>query len=69
MAADGPVVLVQAEKFRIVTLPNGTHVVEKHEGCDALGVERWRDLRFGEADSVSRMLREWIIAHAVKDLV
>jgi hypothetical protein len=46
-----------------VELPNNTKVVEKADGCDFLGVERWRELKFGEAESTARMLRDWIFDH------
>lgn len=66
---DGPRVLLDAKRFRVVRTVEGskvTYVFEKNDGCDALGVERWRDLKFGEADAVSKMLRDWIIEHVAK---
>lgn len=61
--SDGPRVLLQTERFRVVELDNGNKVVEKSDGADALGVERWRELKFGEAESTARMLRDWIFDH------
>jgi hypothetical protein len=63
---DGPRVLVQADKFRVVEAANGDKTVERFEGYAAMGEERWRDLKFGEADATSRLLRDWIFAHAAK---
>ena len=60
---DGPRVLVQTEKFRIVEAANGNKTVERYEGQDAMGGARWRDLKFGEADQTSRLLRDWIFSH------
>jgi hypothetical protein len=39
--------------------------LEKADGCDALGVERWREVNVGQAETVSRWLRDWIIQHAL----
>ena len=64
--SDAPKLLLQTEKFRVVELPNGNKVLERHEGEDSLGVARWRDLRIGEADNVSRLLRDWIFQHLTK---
>ena len=67
--SDGPRVLLSTPKFRVVRAVEGNrvaYVFEKADGCDALGVERWRDLKFGEADSVARMLRDYIIEQAIK---
>ena len=60
---DSPRVLIQTAKFRIVELPNGDKTVERFEGTDAMGGPRWRDLKFGEADMTSRLLRDWIFEH------
>lgn len=62
--ADGPREVIRTEKFRIVQGANGDYSVEKYEGYDAMGGERWRDLKFGEADATSRLLRDWIFSHA-----
>lgn len=68
---DGPTIIATDESmFRIVRIVNGervTYVLEKADGCDALGVERWRELRVGEADNVTRHLRDWIIRQAIKE--
>lgn len=61
--ADGPRVLLQTDKFRVVEGANGNKAVERFEGLDAMGGERWRDLKFGEADATSRLLRDWIFSH------
>jgi hypothetical protein len=63
---DGPQIVIETEKFRIVRGANGNYTVEKYEGYDAMGAPRWRDLKFGEADQTSRLLRDWIFAHAAK---
>lgn len=64
----GPRILASDGKFRIVRIEDGdrvSNVLEKADGCDALGVERWREVNVGQADTVSRWLRDWIIAHAL----
>ena len=56
-------------KFRIVRLEDGDrvdHALEKRDGEDALGVERWKDCNVGTSDSLSKQLRDWIIAHGLK---
>jgi hypothetical protein len=43
-----PIVIVSDPKFRIVRLEDGdriTYVTESPDGYDAMGVERWRELR------------------------
>lgn len=59
-----PRVLIQTPKFRIVLRADGTKVLEKHFGTDAMGGDQWRDMAMGEADNVTRWLRDWIFAHA-----
>ena len=59
----GPRIVLQAPKFRVVEQENGNKVLEKYEGEDAMGGARWRDLKIGEADNVSRLLRDWIFQH------
>ena len=64
-----PRIIASDGKWRIVRLEDGervTHVLEKQDGVDALGVERWKELRVGEADGLTRQLRDWIIVMAVK---
>lgn len=61
-----PRVVIQTEKFRVVELPNGDKTVERFEGTDAMGGDRWRDLKFGEADATSRLLRDWVFQHTAK---
>lgn len=63
---DGPRVLLQTDKFRVVEGADGNKTAEKFEGYDAMGGERWRDLKVGEADNVSRLFRDWIFAHVVR---
>jgi hypothetical protein len=67
--SDGPRILASDGKWRIVRAEAGekvTYTLERHDGCDALGVERWKELRVGEADNLTRQLRDYIIATAVK---
>ena len=61
--SDGPRLALVTPQIRIVELPNGTKVLEKFDGEDAMGDPRWRELRIGEADNVSRLLRDWIFEH------
>ena len=66
--SDGPRILASDGKFRIVRIVDGervTNVLEKADGCDALGAERWRTVNVGEVDTVTRHLRDWIIGHAI----
>jgi hypothetical protein len=66
---DGPRVIATDGKFRIVRIEDGQrvdHVLEKADGCDALGVERWKDINVGAGESLSRQLRDWIVAHALR---
>ena len=64
VVTDGPREVIRTDKFRIVQGASGTYSVEKFEGYAAMGEERWRDLKFGEADAMSRLMRDWIFAHA-----
>lgn len=64
--ADGPRVLIKTDKFRIVEGANGNKCIERFDGYDAMGGERWRDLKFGEADATSRLLRDWIFEHVAR---
>jgi hypothetical protein len=44
----GPRIVAGDQAFRIVRVENGdciTYVMEMPDGCDALGVERWRDCK------------------------
>ena len=59
----GQRILLQTAKFRIVELHDGNKVVERADGADALGVERWRLLKFAEAADTATMLRDWIFSH------
>lgn len=62
-------VIASDGKFRLVRIEDGArvdHVLEKQDGFDALGCERWKDVNIGTGESLSRQLRDWIIGHAVK---
>jgi hypothetical protein len=61
---DTPREVIRTDKFRVVQDTGGNYAIEKYEGRAAMGEERWRDLKFGEADQTSRLLRDWIFAHA-----
>lgn len=63
MADALPRIVLQTEKFRIVETGDGTKTAERFEGRDAMGDPRWRELRIGEADNISRLFRDWIFAH------
>jgi len=56
-----PELRLETEKFRIVRVGD-ENVFEKREGLDAMGVPRWRELRFADADNVARMLRDFILS-------
>lgn len=68
--SDGPRIVAADAKWRIVRAEDGNsvrYVLEKHDGCDALGCERWRELNVGSSsDTITRQLRDWIIQHALK---
>ena len=64
-------IIAQYEKWRIVRQVEGqrvTYVLEKLNGCDALGVERWIDVKVGDSavDNITRSMRDFIIQQAVK---
>lgn len=64
-------IIAQHEKWRIVKQTEGekvTYVLEKQNGFDALGVERWQDVKLGDAsvDSITRQMRDFIIQQALK---
>ena len=64
----GPRILATDGKFRIVRIEDGdrvTNVLELADGCDALGVERWKEANVGAGESLSRRLRDWIIQHSL----
>lgn len=66
---NGPRVLASDGKWRIVRVEDGekvTYTLERHDGFDALGCERWKELRVGDADNLTRQLRDYIIAQAIK---
>lgn len=58
-----PRILVQTEKFRIVELPNGNKVMERYDGEDAMGGQRWGLIKIGDGDSIGRWLRDYVFAH------
>jgi hypothetical protein len=64
----GPRILASDGKFRIVRIEDGervTNVLEKHDGFDALGVERWKEANVGTGEGLAKQLRDWIIGHAL----
>lgn len=66
MPGDGPRVIAGDMTFRIVRITDGdrvTYVVEVPDGCDALGVERWREFRTD--NTLVRALRDYVIRAAV----
>ena len=62
---NGPRVLLlfADDKFRIVELANGNKVLERYDGADAMGTARWGEVRLGDAERVSRVLRDWMFGH------
>lgn len=65
--SDGPVVLVQDQAFRIVRIADGNkvyYITETPDGCDALGVERWRELKMDNRHWVA--FRDYIIRKALQ---
>jgi phage gp45-like len=66
--SDGPVVIVEDAKFRIVRLAEGDKVIyvtETPDGCDALGVERWRELKMDNKHWGA--FRDYIIRATLKE--
>lgn len=61
-----PRVLTQTPKWRIVETPDGNKHTERFDGIDAMGGERWGNLKIAEADNVSRWFRDWIYEHLAK---
>ena len=63
----GPVIVAGDDTFRIVRVGKGDgtkYVVELPDGCDSLGVERWRDV---SADGkVVKAMRDFIIRTALQ---
>ena len=65
---NGPRILATDGKFRIVRIEDGdrvTNVLEKHDGYDALGCERWKEASVGSGEGLAKQLRDWIIGHAL----
>jgi hypothetical protein len=65
--SDGPRIIAGDDTFRIVRQASGekvTYVVEIADSCDALGVERWKEV---SADGkVVRSMRDFIIRAALQ---
>jgi phage gp45-like len=64
--SDGPVVIVEDARFRIVRLAEGDKVIyvtETPDGCDAMGVERWRELKMDNKHWAA--FRDYIIRAAI----
>lgn len=64
----GPRVLATDGKWRIVRIEDGervTNILEKHDGFDALGQERWKEANVGSGEGLAKQLRDWIILHAL----
>jgi hypothetical protein len=64
-------ILASAEKWRIVKQVDGervTYLLEKLDGADGLGVERWKAVNIGDGsvDTLTRQLRDYIIQLMVK---
>jgi hypothetical protein len=65
---NGPTIIVQDDRFRIVKLTEGdrvTYTVETPDGADCLGVERWRELRMDNKHW--QAMRDFIIRQVVKE--
>ena len=68
MSDGGPRILASDGKWRIVRIESVervTNILEKHDGFDALGVERWKTVNVGEVDTITKQLRDWVIQHAL----
>jgi hypothetical protein len=66
--SDGPTIIVQDDKFRIVRITEGdrvTYVTERPDGCDALGVERWAELKMDNKHWAA--FRDYMIRTALKE--
>lgn len=63
---DGPRIILQTERWRIVEWANGNKFLERRDGEDAMGVERWGKLEIADADNKARWLRDWIFEHVGK---
>ncbi len=64
----GPRIVAANERFRIVRVEDGNRIaylIEVPEGCDALGVERWREYKAG-SEGV-RALRDFILELVAKE--
>lgn len=56
-------------EFRIVRVEDGdrvTYVLEKHDGFDAFGVERWKNISENIGTTgLARQLYNWVLKHAM----
>lgn len=62
-----PRIIAGDDKFRLVRIEDGnkvTYILEKPDGCDALGEERWREV--SQDAPIIRALRDWIIRAVVQ---
>lgn len=63
-----PTLLINQPDFRLVRVEIGTvteHVLEVRDGCDALGVERWR--RFEVNGTALKSLFRYLVRIAEKE--
>jgi hypothetical protein len=44
-----------------------TYTIETPDGCDALGVERWREYKLDNKSQTMLAFRDWIIRSAAKE--
>jgi phage gp45-like len=66
--SDGPIIIVEDPKVRIVRLTEGDKVIyvtETPDGCDAMGVERWRELKMDNKHWAA--FRDFIIRGSLKE--
>lgn len=64
----GPQIVAEDALFRLVRLEEGdrvTYVLEVPDGCDALGVERWREFRIDNKHI--KAMRDYIIRGSLKE--
>lgn len=64
----GPRILATDGKFRLVRVEEGervSYVLEKQDGFDALGCERWKETNVGSGEGLAKQLRDWIVTHAL----
>lgn len=56
-----PRIVRETSTFRVVLTDAGAYVFETPDGCDALGVEKWREVHIGGAANISTIFRDHII--------